>query len=80
MKRLLFNWDPLKIFLEEKKKTASAYATSKVEAIFDFLRSPTNKLYVLFQDYTFEVFEEFIFWHFKRKNAKYTYSGVASGN
>ena len=34
------------------------YAERKVEGIFNFVRSPTNKLYVLFLNYTVHVYDE----------------------
>ena len=49
LKRLLQNWDPLKVFFKEednlKKGKSSSYAVSKAESIFSFLRSPINRLY-----------------------------------
>ncbi|KAH3878086.1 hypothetical protein DPMN_001968 [Dreissena polymorpha] len=35
-----------------------SYAKKKVEVIFGFVRSPTNKLYVMFLKYTINVFDE----------------------
>ena len=35
-----------------------SYAERKVEGIFNFVRSPTNKLYVLFLNYTVHVYDE----------------------
>lgn len=63
----------LHFFQEEKKKedskkqeksekqgdgaTSSSYSTSKVDGIFKFLRSPTNKLYCHFLAYTLKLFD-----------------------
>ena len=63
----------LHFFQEEKKKedskkqkkskkqdegaTSSSYSTTKVDGIYEFLRSPTNKLYCHFLVYTLKVFD-----------------------
>lgn len=67
VRRLLQNWEPLKeFFLDENaaikktSKSTSSYSASKVENIFQFLRSPTNKLYCLFLAYTVELFDDFL--------------------
>ena len=73
LERLLQNWEPLKAFFKEekqkldKKKTANSskdemgndkpYAQKKTENILKFLQSPTNKLYVLFLNYTVTMFD-----------------------
>ena len=38
-------------------KSTESYAISKVETIFQFVRSPTNQLYTMFLAYTVKVFE-----------------------
>ena len=38
-------------------KSTESYAVSKVETIFQFLRSPTNQLYTMFLAYTAKAFE-----------------------
>ena len=65
LKRLLENWDPLKVFFKEevdklKKGRSSAYAVSKAESIFAFLRSPTNQLYSLFLLFVVRSLEPFL--------------------
>ncbi|KAK7491635.1 hypothetical protein BaRGS_00017088 [Batillaria attramentaria] len=66
LQRLLENWDALKVFFNEeaeslKKKAASSpYAVSKVSIIYDFVRSPTNKLYLHFLLYSVAAFQEFL--------------------
>ena len=67
LERLRQNWDALKVFFSEelesmKKKTAIAtsYASSKVSTIFEFVRSPTNQLYLLFLLYSVDAFKEFL--------------------
>ena len=52
-------------FSEERDalKTANStesYAISKVETIFQFVRSPTKQLYTTFLAYTVKVFETFL--------------------
>ena len=37
-----------------------SYAEKKVEVIFEFIRSPTNNLYVMFLRYTIKVFDEIL--------------------
>lgn len=37
-----------------------SYAEKKVEAVLSFVRSPTNKLYVLFLSYTLKVYEDIL--------------------
>ena len=37
-----------------------SYAEKKVESILTFVRSPTNKLYVLFLSYSIKVYEEIL--------------------
>lgn len=43
---------------KSKPKASKSYAETKVENIYTFLRSPTNKLYVLFLNYAVKVFDE----------------------
>lgn len=62
---MISNWDPLKVFFKEevdklKKGKSSSYAMSKAEAIFHFIRSPTNKLYVLFLLHAVKIMEPFL--------------------
>ncbi|KAL3831791.1 hypothetical protein ACJMK2_023495 [Sinanodonta woodiana] len=52
LERMLKNWDALKVFFsEEKKAKHSLYAKQKVESIFQFIKSPTNKLFGIFLKY-----------------------------
>lgn len=44
----------------EKVYMEPSYAEKKVETILSFVRSPTNKLYVLFLSYTLKVYEEIL--------------------
>ena len=69
LERLLQNWDPLKeFFLDEKNALPKnsfggiekSYASTKVESIFDFIRSPTNKLFCLFLLHQIKVFDAFL--------------------
>lgn len=66
MQRLLENWDALKVFFSEEKESlktkaaSSSYAVSKIQSIFDFVRSPTNHLYLLFLLHSVSAFEEFL--------------------
>ena len=60
--RMMTNWDPLKqYFLEQKKKAEksqlSSYSKQKVDSVAEFLRSPTNKMFCLFLQYTITVFD-----------------------
>jgi hypothetical protein len=43
---------------EQSSDTHETYAEKKVNAIYDFMRSPTNKLYAIFLCYTVNVFDE----------------------
>lgn len=43
---------------EQSSDTHETYAEKKVNAIYDFMRSPTNKLYAIFLSYTVNVFDE----------------------
>lgn len=63
--RLLENWDPLKHFFHEEQKKKKpgkseerGYSAQKVDVIFQFVRSPTNRLYCLFLSYTIKAFEK----------------------
>ncbi|KAK3592696.1 hypothetical protein CHS0354_037832 [Potamilus streckersoni] len=62
--RLLENWDPLKYFFheEQKKKPGKSeekgYSAQKIDVIFQFLHSLTNRLYCLFLSYTIKAFEK----------------------
>lgn len=42
----------------EEKSFDPSYAEKKVESIFNFVKSPTHKLYVLFLKYTVKLFDE----------------------
>ncbi|KAJ8307462.1 hypothetical protein KUTeg_015546 [Tegillarca granosa] len=42
----------------EKEKSKPSYAEKKVDSIFSFVKSPTNKLYCLFLSYTINVYDE----------------------
>lgn len=70
LERLLQNWSPLKEYFKEEKKVQDSkkssmsdgvsekpYALKKVDNILKFLQSPTNKLYVLFLNYTVKMFD-----------------------
>ena len=66
LERLLHNWVPLKEFFKSEKQTqdksrksnkCGSYASNKVENVLNFLRSPTNKLYVLFLNYTVKMYD-----------------------
>ena len=70
--RLLHNWKALKAFFKAEKDAHAKhvpaakkddgvekpYAERKVDSVFTFLKSPTNKLYVLFLDYTVKVYDD----------------------
>ena len=43
---------------EQSSDTHETYTEKKVNAIYDFMRSPTNKLYAIFLSYTVKVFDE----------------------
>lgn len=63
LKRMVDNWDALKVFFHQENqnltsKKGSDYSAKKVESIFTFIRSPTNKLYALFLLYVHGVLEE----------------------
>ena len=65
LNRLLHNWDPLKVFfaqehekLHKVSQKASEYTMSKVEGIFNCLKSPTNRLTTLLLYYSVKVFDE----------------------
>jgi len=68
LERLLKNWDPLKDFFHDEKQALASstssgekgYAASKVDGIFDFIRSPTNQLHCLFLLHTVKVFDTFL--------------------
>eukprot|EP00745_Piridium_sociabile_P015859 TRINITY_DN23683_c0_g2_i1.p1 TRINITY_DN23683_c0_g2~~TRINITY_DN23683_c0_g2_i1.p1 ORF type:complete len:488 (+),score=133.55 TRINITY_DN23683_c0_g2_i1:473-1936(+) len=68
VRRLLDNFDPLKEFFQAEKeainskssKATSSYAASKVENIFNFIRSPTNRLYCMFLSYSVQMFDQFL--------------------
>jgi hypothetical protein len=42
---------------DSQEKGERSYADKKVDAIYSFVKSPTNKLYVLFLNYTIHVFD-----------------------
>ena len=67
--RLLHNWVALKAFFKAEKEThdkktkksddaEKPYAARTVDSVHTFLKSPTNKLYVLFLEYTVKVFDD----------------------
>lgn len=66
VQRLLDNWDALKVFFSEEKEKqqsksgSSSYAVTKVDNIFQFIRSPTNHLYCLFLVYAVKMFDQFL--------------------
>ena len=65
LNRLLHNWDPLEVFfaqehekLHKVSQKASEYTMSKVEGIFNFFKSPTNRHSTLFLNYNVKEFDE----------------------
>ena len=68
--RFLHNWIALKAFFKTEKEThdkqtkknddatEKPYAARTVDSVHTFLKSPTNKLYVLFLEYTVKVFDD----------------------
>ena len=67
--RLLHNWIALKAFFKAEKEmhdkrtkksddAEKPYAARTVDSVHTFLKSPTNKLYVLFLEYTVKVFDD----------------------
>ncbi|XP_021346237.1 uncharacterized protein LOC110445779 [Mizuhopecten yessoensis] len=43
-----------------EESSAPGYAEQKIEAIYSFVRSPTNRLYVLFLQYTIHVYDDIL--------------------
>lgn len=63
MERLLEHWDALKVFFKEEQESAkktSSYASTKAARIFEFVRSPTNRLYLVFLIHAVADFKEFL--------------------
>lgn len=69
VERLVENWSPLleyfksekqKLSSKKKPESESTYAEKKVEAVYNFLKSPTNKLYAHFLLYAIKIFEELL--------------------
>ena len=72
--RLLHNWTALKAFFKAEKEAQEKrlpakkdnstkekpYAQRKVKSVLTFLKSPTNKLCVLFLDYTVKVYDDIL--------------------
>ena len=70
--RLLHNWIALKAFFKAEKEmhdkrtkksddaAEKPYAARTADYVHTFLKSPTNKLYVLFLEYTVKVFDDML--------------------
>ena len=60
--RLMDNWDPLKDFFKEEcnTKQLSQQAKNKAKLIYNFLRSRSTKLYMLFLKHSVKIFDEFL--------------------
>lgn len=64
----MHNWDPLLHFFHQEKKvlesssktkdSKTSRTSKKVGFVYDFLRSPTNKLYCYFLRYTMKVYDK----------------------
>lgn len=65
MDRLIQNWEPITVFFRKeaenqaahKKNASNSYASTKVDTILSFMKSPTNHLYCRFLSYTIKIFD-----------------------
>lgn len=59
LQRLVANWEPLlRFFVDEKEKfSKDTQYYVKVEKLVSFLKSPTNKLFAVFLEYTVKVYD-----------------------
>ena len=71
---MIDNWDALKTFFKEeadlKTTKGSAYATSKVESVLTFVRSPTNLLFAHFLLYVHTEYLEKVLVQFQAEEPK----------